>query len=257
MNKSLAPLIIILSLIILATFIIVNSRSDKQQDGHSNGHAADVRHTPLGIDLEPTVTERTAPPVRPGQRQRRPRSEDVDTFKILTEVRTLMANGQLAQAEDSLRTLLIFNPDNSVALSLIGGILYATGRYDDATSFLRRKSALQPGNPAVSDELGLILWGKGDIAGAAGEFKQACELAPDSPSYLLHLAGICALAGQKEDALRHFLKAAQAIGPQIVPLSFDPAYDPIRNHPDFIAAVEKARQQLPILPAPLPSPQTR
>ncbi len=254
MNNSLAPLIIFLALIILTTFIIVNSRSEKPQKEVGSSTHHDSSNTPLGLSIDPIVTER-APPVRPRLRVKRAQTEDVDAYKILADARSYIADGQMGVAEDALRTLLVFSPDNAAALSLLGGILYATGRYDDAASILQKRLGSQPNAAGAHDELGLILWGKGDGAGAAGEFKKACELSRDSPAYMIHLAGLCAVAGQKEEALRLFVKSAEALGPLIIPLAFDPAFDSIRSAPEFIAAFEKARQQTPAAAATLKNEQ--
>ena len=261
MNKSLAPLIIFLALIILATFIIVNSRSDRSQKygGNNAPSSPNSPRSALDISLDPIVTGRQAP-VRPYQRTKRAQPEDIDSYKALTDARSFIAEGQMGAAEDALRTLLVFNSDNAAALSLLGGILYATGRYEEASVMLQKRLATQPTSAAAHDELGLILWGKNDSAGAAGEFRKACELSHDSPAYLIHLAGLSAVAGQKDEALLYFAKAADALGPRIVPLSFDAAFDAIRSAPEFIAAVEKARQLTPAASTPLkeatPTPST-
>ena len=62
----------------------------------------------------------------------------------IIEVRRLLAEGQDAQAEDLLRTLFLFYPDDIEILYLLSYILHASGREEEADYYGERMSFLLP-----------------------------------------------------------------------------------------------------------------
>jgi len=62
----------------------------------------------------------------------------------IVEVRRLLADGKDKQAEDLLRTLILFYPDDIEILYLISSILHASGRNEEANYYDERMSFLLP-----------------------------------------------------------------------------------------------------------------
>ena len=68
------------------------------------------------------------------------------------------------------------------------------------------------------------------------------NLKPESASMYLHLAGLYSIVGDKKRAIYNFAKAYEIIDVNIIPLSFDPAFDNIRSMPTFIKIINNAEK---------------
>ena len=63
-----------------------------------------------------------------------------DSMEILENAKKMLSTGKEEDAEDQLRTLLVFEPDNFPALSLLGGIFYYSQRYAEAETAIQISS---------------------------------------------------------------------------------------------------------------------
>jgi len=253
MNKSLTPLIVFFSLVILMTFVIVNSRL-----------------TPIEPVGDPEEQKPAGPPARrphvqmslgqldqnnPGGKAGTPvkLSSLPNLRQSLEQARYLLSVGDPDKAEDTLRTLLIFYPEDFDALSLLGGILYSAGKYDDAVATLRRRLRVAPDAGGAHEDLGLALESSSRGQEAIAEFLKASALSPGSARASLKLAGIYSLMGDRDKGVKHFADAYAILGPGILPFAFDPCYANLRNTPQFIlimAGAENARHGQQPPPAP-------
>ncbi|WP_019090560.1 tetratricopeptide repeat protein [Komagataeibacter europaeus] len=102
----------------------------------------------------------------------------------------LLAHHQREKAEDVLRAALVHRPDDGVALSLLGALLFAGGRMRPAAAVLERAMAHDPTAETCSN-LGLARMALGDLAGAESAFASAMRLRPDDVRIALnHATGL-------------------------------------------------------------------
>ena len=140
-----APFIIFMAFVILTTVIImsiyrINSEEDEslaEQPGSGFTVALDARDPVVFADdfLFPgffPVSRETAQSSRP--------SIQLD----IVEVRRLMVDGEYDRAEDRLRTLFLFYPDDIEINYLLSSVLHASGRDAEAEYYDERMSFLLP-----------------------------------------------------------------------------------------------------------------
>ena len=139
-----SPFIIFMAFVILTTVIImsiyrINSEEDASIDPGGSGFriALDAREPVVFSDdfLFPgfyPVTRETAQSSRPSIQ------------RDVVEARRLMTDGEYKRAEDLLRTLFLFYPDDLEIVYLLSSILHASGRDDEAEYYDERMFFLLP-----------------------------------------------------------------------------------------------------------------
>ena len=139
-----SPFIIFMAFVILTTIIIMsiyrmNAEEDMNLAPESSGFtiALDAREPVVFSDdfLFPgfyPVTRETTQSSRPSIQQN------------IIEARRLMTDGEYERAEDLLRTLFLFYPDDLETVYLLSGILHASGRDDEADYYDERMFFLLP-----------------------------------------------------------------------------------------------------------------
>ena len=139
-----SPFIIFMAFVILTTVIIMsiyrmNAEEDELSAPESSGFtvALNAREPVVFADdfLFPgfyPVSRETAQSSRPSVQQ------DV------VEARRLMNDGEYGRAEDLLRTLFLFYPDDLEIVYLLSSILHASGRDDEAEYYDERMFFLLP-----------------------------------------------------------------------------------------------------------------
>jgi len=139
-----SPFIIFMAFVILTTVIIMsiyrmNAEEDDSFAPENSGFtiALDAREPVVFSDdfLFPgfyPVTRETAQSSRPNIQQ------------SIVEVRRLLTDGEYERAEDLLRTLFLFYPDDIEIVYLLSGILHASGRDDEADYYDERMFFLLP-----------------------------------------------------------------------------------------------------------------
>jgi len=253
MNRSLTPLIVSFAIIILLTIIMLHTRPQRPQD-------ADMPVFDLApaMRLSPYPGRRPAPPpsaaAQAAAPERAASGGTPDTEQLLDHSRRLLSEGKEAEAEDHLRTLLVFAPDSQPALSLLGGILFYSRRYDEAESVYRRQIRMDPASSSLHNNLASVLARQGHLIEAVAAAERALEIEPGAAPPHINLAGIHAAAGDAEKALAHFRLAYERLGWRILPIAEDPVFRPLRNDPAFAAILAQARQDWEAAAAPAPSP---
>ena len=139
-----SPFIIFMAFVILTTVIIMsiyrmNAEEDMSPAPENSGFtiALDAREPVVFSDdfLFPgfyPVTREIAQSSRPSIQQG------------IVEARRLMTDGEYERAEDLLRTLFLFYPDDIETTYLLSGILHASGRDDEADYYDERMFFLLP-----------------------------------------------------------------------------------------------------------------
>jgi tetratricopeptide (TPR) repeat protein len=238
MNKSLAPLIISFAVIILLTFIIINTKPQESAiELQTNGTAPTMS---LNTVSKPQIKHKA-----PALRKQKPRDSYIpEPEKFMENAKNFLSEGKENEAEDSLRTLLIFEPDNPQALSLLAGIFYYSQRYSEAEIIFRRQVKLNPDNDAVYNHLGSVLARQGKMKEAIKMTMKAVEINPKSSEAQINLSSMYASNGDLEPAIKHFLLAYQLIGYRILPFSYDPAFDKVRSSPEFQEIISRAKKEM-------------
>jgi len=234
MDKSLTPLIAFFALLILLSFILINSDYLKKDSKKRNEQAIAPK-----MELRPD-TEKNLLNNKILQRESS-NSQLIDIGKTFGKAKTLLANGKNREAEEMLRTILVFNPNHIQTLSLLGGILYYSNRYDEAEVIFRRQIELNPHSALAYNRLGSTLAKQKKYKEAIDNSSIAVGMKPDSGEGHINLAGMYSMIGEKENAIEHFRKAHKLIGYAILPLSYDEAFDNIRTMPEFQAILSEAK----------------
>ena len=164
----------------------------------------------------------------------------LNLHRFIMRVKKEISEGLYNQAENDLRNLLLFYPGNRTVLSLLGGILYSRGDYEQAQNMFMLMKRNNPDDAFARENLGLTFEKQFKHNEAIEEFLNASLLKPDSASSYIHLAGLYSLAGDRTRAIYNFAKAYEIIDVDIIPLSFDPAFDNIRGMPTFINIINNA-----------------
>ena len=119
----------------------------------------------------------------------------------------------------------------------------------DARDQLQVRIKAAPELPALHASLALALVGVGDCGEAMSEARRAVDLQPISRNAVWGVrwahtqAQVLARCGRADDAiaqLRHLLEIPAGIEVSVPWLKLDPAWDPIRTHPRFLALLSKA-----------------
>ena len=239
MDKSLTPLIAVFALIILLSMILLNSNLLN----HKSGAASSTRLAHEMV-IRPETHNR---PIASTSSLTQNENNDqlINVGETFGQAKKYIAAGRTKDAEDLLRTILVFNPDHRQTLSLLGGILYYSNRYKDAEVIFRRQIKLDPNNSLAYNRLGAALAKQKKYKEAINSASISLGMSPDSGDAHINLAGMYSVVGDKKRAIDHFRKAFKLIGYAILPLSFDEAFDNIRQMPEFQSIILEAKQMLP------------
>lgn len=122
------------------------------------------------------------------------------------------AAGRLPRAEAAFRALATRRPEDSSALSNLGGVLNAEHRHDEAEIACRRALALTPDSWTAWANLGTALHGRQQRPQAVAAYAEALRRNPDSVNVLTNLGVALAELGQLKPALEAH-DAAVALAP--------------------------------------------
>ncbi len=114
--------------------------------------------------------------------------------------------GQLTQAGKSYRKILQADPDQPVALHLLGVIAHQQGRSDDAVDLMTRAVSVKPDYLDAHNNLGKVHNELGNLEAAAASFEKALAIGPDANPYN-NLGIVYAKLGRQEDAVASFQNA--------------------------------------------------
>ena len=139
-----APFIIFMAFVILTTVIIIsiyriNSEEDALPEPGSSGFTIALNAREPVVFSDDFLFPGFFPVAHGAGQTSRPNIQ-----QDLVEVRRLLTDGENERAEDMLRTLLLFYPDDLETLYLLSGILRSSGRDDEADYYNERMSFLLP-----------------------------------------------------------------------------------------------------------------
>jgi tetratricopeptide (TPR) repeat protein len=109
--------------------------------------------------------------------------------------------GDIAAAEQDLRTIIRRDPNNATALNALGYTLAnRTDRYAEARALIEKALRLSPNEPAILDSLGWVLYRQGEYEQALQYLTRAYAAFPD-PEVAAHLGEVMWVSGNTAGAM--------------------------------------------------------
>lgn len=116
-------------------------------------------------------------------------------------VAQLIATKRVQDADALVRFIIRREPENSLAVALLGQVLLGQGRRDDALRQLRATIGKFPGQPRAYSDLAALMLKGGDRAGAYGVMAKGLERMRGEPTLLKSLAAMQAQTGDPIKAI--------------------------------------------------------
>jgi len=113
------------------------------------------------------------------------------------------------ESEAACRKMLQAEPQNPIALHLLGLVTHQTGRNSLAVELLRHAIALKPDVPDFHNNLGNVLAKLGRLEEAIDCFQKATTIRPEYAEAHNNLANVLARQGRSDAAIAGYRKAAQ------------------------------------------------
>ncbi len=128
----------------------------------------------------------------------------------MQDIRELIQNGQIEQADHMLRDRLNDNPDDPEALNMYGVVLSRKGDLLGARSYFKRALEAAPDEPGYMVNYGLLLAQQGDSLRAAEFLQRAAALDPNWSRGHAQLGELALASGQIDEAEQRFKTALRA-----------------------------------------------
>lgn len=233
LTKLLAPLIIFIVLVIILT-LVFHGRSLEQKTAQQD----------LLPVLEMRLDRHTVDEISFSRK-----TETKEGFKfpsveeVLSSARYEYNADLLPEAEERLRTALVFYPDHKGLYHLLGSLLYKKKEFPGAEKIFRHLVRLDRTDSLAYNNLASVLASMDRYPEALDTVRQAYELNEYSPLIILNLAGICARNGRKQESLQYFRDAYRVLGHRILHFIINRNFDPIREEKIFRDIVKDAREK--------------
>jgi protein O-GlcNAc transferase len=120
--------------------------------------------------------------------------------------------GNLNQAEQFYRQILLMEPNNAEALHLLGVIASQRGRHDLAVPFIQQALGVMPSSPVFHNNLGVAFESLGKFSEAAFHYRRFVELRPDDAMAHCNLGAVLQAQSKNEEA-EHCLREALRLQP--------------------------------------------
>ncbi len=237
-GKSLTPMIVFFSLIILLTIVLINTQSKDQIVFYDQNELL----PPMKLSPFSNLARRRQMR-RSNHDASLPKIDSAEIERLFLDAEKYYVSGKLPAAADRLKTLLVFRPNHFPSLAMLGDIYYRTGKYKEAEMIFRNQIRKQPDDAMAFNNLGLALAKQGKFKEAIKAETKALDIQPESPSYMLNLSGMYSVSGDKNASIEYFRKAYECIGDKIIPISYAPTLDNIRNEPEFKQIINEAQKK--------------
>ena len=120
--------------------------------------------------------------------------------QLVGRANALVQAGQLVQAENLARQVLAVQRKNPGALTVMGLIAQARGRYAEAADWHRKVIAVDGKNPLCHCNLGRTYVVRGQLTRALASFEKALKLRPGSPEAIAGKADVLERQGRSDRA---------------------------------------------------------
>jgi Flp pilus assembly protein TadD len=139
-----------------------------------------------------------------------------DTPSHWTLVDMYSTTGRDADAERTLRQILVLEPSDKNALNHLGYLLAVRGeRLDEAIKLVQQALAQDPNNGAYLDSLGWAHFRRGDLTAAQKYLAAAAQQLPDNSEVQDHLGDLHARRGNLADAIAAWTRALDGDGADV------------------------------------------
>jgi len=115
--------------------------------------------------------------------------------------------GNLQQAENICKKILLKKPNNSNTTNLLGVVYYQIGNYDFAIKYFKKTIELNPLHDEAYNNLGLALKGVGQIDKAISCYRHAIKLNPNNFNYYFNLGFVFQEQHKLNEAISCYQKA--------------------------------------------------
>ena len=140
--------------------------------------------------------------------------KDTPTLYALADIYRDSNRG--ADAESTLRQVLVLEPSNPNALNYLGYLLAMRGdKLDEAVQLVRKALEAEPDNGAYLDSLGWAHFKRGDLAEAEKYLNAAAERMPANSEVQDHLGDVFARRGRVDEAIAAWNKALSGDGEDV------------------------------------------
>lgn len=129
-----------------------------------------------------------------------PKSFDAEA--VFQRAMTAYQAGQLEEAEQLLRIILVELPTHDGIMTTLGGVLLASGQIDACIEILEQALQLSTAHPDAYLNMGIALQQKGQTAEAMAAMQQAAQLAPHRPDIGYNLANVLLETQQFPEAIQ-------------------------------------------------------
>jgi len=116
-------------------------------------------------------------------------------------------HSQLPEAESLYQQILQNDPDQPMALHMLGVVAHQMGKNDNAVSFITKALAINPDDAEAHSNLGTAFEHLGQFDKAVASYRQALVLKPDFAKAHYNLGNALSELGQPEDAVKSYNKA--------------------------------------------------
>ncbi|HOK03704.1 MAG TPA: hypothetical protein P5105_04575 [Victivallales bacterium] len=235
-NKSLAPLIISFATIILLTFIVINSHSFKSVPEENE----------LEIKSNLSLSSKPKKKISPIQKTEKNLSLNysLEASNLIEKAQKTLVKDNIVEAEDLLKTAIVLEPNNKIALDLLGGLYFKIGKYEEAEYFFKTLASLDKfKNSSSLNKLASAVAKRGKLKEAIELCLMAQQIDPNFAEAYINAAAIFAKMGDNQNSIKNMQKAYNLIGSGILFYCMDPVFDSLRTSPEFTEIISKAQKQ--------------
>lgn len=245
-EKKLIPLLVIFAFVILATMILISVQRMHLNSKTDNGsriaydpafeekeNEEDYGLTPLSIFV-------------PDPHRGYFSIDSIEYFSLIPDYRkTIQAvwvdqeMGNFAEAEKTLRKLLVSYPYAADIIGTLGNVCYHQGKFKDAEEFYVQQLRIFPDDPSILNNIAMTQLKQQKYADALFNMTKVVSLLPDSGEALLNLAVIYENMGKRENAVRYFLKAYDKLGQAIMEFARADIFNQLKQEPEVAKILEK------------------
>lgn len=230
--KSLIPLILFLSAVVLLTVFLTNTGIIRKETTRNRPRIQEADSGTLSLEVGHPSIHFSASEKRPSPAAR------LSLDQTALDAASALVEHDYETAINNARTILVFDPQNYTALAVLGKSLFILDRPKEAEQVFLRQAVFYPKDPIVFANLGHSQAQQGKYKPALDNLQEALRLEPRSGDILLSMAGICVMDNQPKRALDYLQMAANRLGKEILPSLDQPIFDDIRNEPGFIKTVQ-------------------
>ncbi|GHA72282.1 hypothetical protein GCM10009007_11570 [Formosimonas limnophila] len=171
-----------------------------------------------------------------------PIGRDISVGKSFEQVQKNYKDGNYPAAYDNLKTILKVNPDQPMALLMMGDVADQLGKQTEARAALTRLVQVSPKDAEALNALGYFLADKGiDLEQARLHIEHAHDLNPDAPHIIDSLAWVAYRQNRLDEAVEWINQVADSKQVEVQVHRGEILW--VANQKDLaIAAFQKARQ---------------